>query len=98
MHFILTCCGYYCSCLSIVGIVFFGILMVMVDQHNMYLVRHQSQEEIEEKQDALIIAIVCNAICFVLCGACVGYARFQASKEKDEFEDEDLQLNPLSTG
>ena len=69
MNPIAKCCGYYCSCVSIVGIVFFGILIGLIKSHNLWLTR-EFAHDIDHKVDALIIAIVANAICFGVCVTC----------------------------
>lgn len=81
MNPILKCCGYYCSCLLIVGIVFFGILIGLIQSKNKWLVRNFPHDT-DSKVDALIIAIVANAVCFVLCVACLMVGTCSEIKQK----------------
>jgi hypothetical protein len=81
MNPILKCCGYYCSCLLIVGIVFFGILIGLIKSHNKWLTREFAHDT-ESKVDALIIAIVANAVCFVLCVACLMVGSCSEAKQR----------------
>ena len=80
MHPILKCCGYYCACLTIMGIIFFAIMIGVVANENPYLVKGQTEDQISEKITALVIAIVVNGICFVLCVACVCVGKMQEDK------------------
>lgn len=91
MNPILKCCGYYCSCIAILGVVFFGILIGLVRDENPFLVRHQDEEERGEKVQALIIAIIFNSVCFVACAGCIAFGKYKESLQKDEYED-DLPL------
>ena len=94
MHPIASCCAYYCSCLAIVGVVYFAILIGLVEDKNMYLVgEHSNEDQLEDVVEALIIAIIVNAACFV---ACVGAIVFDKYRNKLETEDEEeiaLQAN-----
>ena len=79
MNPLLKCCGYYCSCVSILGVVFFAILIGLVKDQNPFLVRHQDEEERHEKVRALVIAIIVNSVCFVGCLGCVCFGRYRES-------------------
>eukprot|EP00347_Sterkiella_histriomuscorum_P021119 403335179 len=84
----MKCCGYYCSCLLIVGIVVFGILIGLIQSHNPWLTR-EFRHETDQKVDALIIAIIVNAVCFVLCVACLAVGSCSEIKQKKLQEQED---------
>ena len=72
--------GQYCSCLAALSLIFFGILIIIVGKRNPYLVRGATEEEISSKIKALVIAIIVNAVCFVLCAACVFFGVMQERK------------------
>ncbi len=95
MHPIVKCCGYYCACLAILGVVFFSILIALVHDANPFLVRHQDEAERRDKIEALVIAIVANSICFVLCAGCVCFTKYKESKTAtDDNDDDDIPLAP----
>jgi len=85
MNPILKCCGYYCSCLLIVGIVVFGIMIGLIQAHNPWLTREFGQN-IQPRVDALIIAIIVNAVCFGLCVVCLVVGQVKETKERREIE------------
>ena len=64
------CCGAYCACLMVFGIIFFGILAIMENNGNMFLTR-EHPEQTGDKIFALVIAMAINAVCFVNCVACL---------------------------
>ena len=70
MHPLAKCCGMYCACLMVCGIVFFAILAVMEKNGNMFLTKAHP-EETGDKITALLLTIGLNAICLVNCVACV---------------------------
>lgn len=72
MHPIAKCCGVYCGCLMVCGIVFFAILAIMERNGNMFLTKtHPSEAEREDKVKVLLITMAINAVCLVNCVACV---------------------------
>ena len=85
MNPIMKCCGYYCSCILLVGIIFFLILICLIQSENPYLLKHP--EEKGDKVEALTIAIICNAVCVGLCIACLIYGKMTEPKLKDDYED-----------
>ena len=42
MHPLLSCCAYYCSGVAIVGIFFYGILLIMLATESRYLKQEDS--------------------------------------------------------
>ena len=101
MHPILKCCGYYCSCLAAVSILFYGILLGLVNSENPYLVGAQSEHEIEEKMSALWIAMIVNGVCFGLCVVCllVGAVQERVEEKKRLVEEESgTYLHTINTG
>lgn len=81
MHPIAKCCGYYCSCILVVSIVFFGILIGLIKSHNPWLTKEFSHD-IDTRVDAIIIAIIVNSVCFFMCLACVVVGTCQEIKQK----------------
>ena len=79
---LLKICGYYCSCLLIVGIGFYAILIALIGTCNRYLLKHEHEKE--EKIEAFVIAIVINAVCLAGCIACTFYMRMAEAKELAE--------------
>jgi uncharacterized membrane protein (DUF485 family) len=88
MHPILKCCGYYCSCILVASLAFFGILIALISTHNPWLTR-EFRHDTESRVTALIIAIIVNAICFVLCVGCVMFSRMQDAKEAARIKEEE---------
>ena len=80
----LKCCGAYCSCILVVGVGFFLILIGLIHSGNRFLLR--KPEEKEDKIEALVIAIIINLVCLVGCVACTCYVR---CTDKGEPIDED---------
>ena len=62
MNPLIKCCGYYCSCLCVVGIIVFALLAIMEANMNPVLARI-APEESTDRRNALIIACVVNAVC-----------------------------------
>lgn len=92
MNPLFKCCGYYCSCLLIVGIVVFGIMIGLIQSHNPWLTR-EFKHDIDSKVDALIIAIIVNAVCFVLCVSCLVIGTCSEIKQKQIQDREDENFN-----
>ncbi len=69
MNPMIKCCGYYCSCILLVSFAFYGVLIALLHQKNPYLTR-DFPHEIDDKIDAVIIALVVNGVCFVGCVLC----------------------------
>ena len=94
MHPIAKCCGYYCSCILVVSIIFFGILIALLESGNMWLVRNfNTPDGISERVDSLVLAIIVNGICAALCILCIVIGRVREGKLKSDDEDEfDIQL------
>jgi hypothetical protein len=94
---LLKMCGYYCSCLLVIGIGFYAILIALISTGNRYLLKHESEKA--DKIEAFVIAIIINAVCLGGCVACTLYLRIQDAKEreilrKEEEElDKDLKMN-----
>ena len=86
---LLKCCGAYCSCLLIVGIGFFAILIGLIHSDNVFLLREKSERE--EKISALVTAIIINAVCLVGCVACTVYVRMTDKGEPVD-DDEGIEL------
>ena len=79
----------YCSCLMVVGIVFFAILMALEAAGNPFL--NKSEPELRGSRIfSLGIAIVINAVVFIGCFACttVGLKSEAAQKAKEDAEKE----------
>jgi multisubunit Na+/H+ antiporter MnhC subunit len=92
MNPIMKCCGYYCSCITLVGIVFFGILIGLIKSHNPWLTK-EFPHDIDTRVEALVIAIIANAVCFGLCVTCVVIGTCQEIKaQKNSKEDEDFNF------
>ena len=70
MHPIAKCCGFYCSCLMVMGVIFFAILAVLEASKNPFLNRHHPEES-GKRVFSLIMAIVINIVCFIGCATCV---------------------------
>ena len=76
MHPIAKCCGYYCSCILMVSLAFYGILIILIESGNPWLTKGFAKDK-ASKVDAIIVALVVNAICMVLCIGCVLVGRCQ---------------------
>ena len=81
MHPVSKCCSLYCSCVMVSGIIFFAILAIMEKNHNMFLTRGKSQDQIDEKVNVLYMTIVLNLVVLISCMTCVV---FGTRKEKEE--------------
>lgn len=88
----MKCCGYYCSCLLIVGVVVFGILIGLIKSHNPWLTR-EFHGETDNKIDALIIAMIVNGVCFALCVGCMTIGACSENKQKQIQDKEDDNFN-----
>ena len=86
---LLKCCGMYCSCLLVVGIGFFAILISLIHHENVFLLRERSEKE--EKIDALVTAIIINAVCLVGCIGCTVYVKMTDKGEPVD-EEEGIEL------
>jgi len=75
----MKCCGYYCSCILLVGVVVFGIMIGLIQSHNPWLTR-EFKHDIDSRVDALIIAIIVNGVCFFMCVACLMVGSCQETK------------------
>lgn len=84
MNPLLKCCGYYCSCILVASLIFFGILIAMISGGNSYLVKDPSQ--IHDKVKALTTALICNAVIFGLCVSCLVYGRMKEPKAVEEID------------
>ena len=51
-------CGSMCSCLLVFGVIFFSILLHMERNHNSYLTRGMSGEQIEDTANAIITTMI----------------------------------------
>ena len=88
MNPLAKCCGVYCACLMISGIVFFAILAIMLKNGNKFLEKG-TPEENGERITALMICIGVNAVCFINCTVCVIVgSRKEAEEEKRRQEEE----------
>ena len=85
---LLKCCGMYCSCLLTVGIGFFLILMGLIYSGNHFLLREEHEKE--EKIDALVTAIIINAVCLVGCIACTCYVKM--TDKGEPIDDDEVEL------
>ena len=81
MHPILKCCGIYCSCILVISFVFYGILIALVATGNPWLTR-EFRHDIDSKVEALVLALIVNAVCLVGCVACTAFGRWQEIKEQ----------------
>ena len=81
MHPVSKCCSLYCSCVMVSGIIFFAILAIMEKNHNMFLTRGKTQDQIDEKVSVLYMTIVLNLVVLISCMTCVV---FGTRKEKEE--------------
>ncbi len=88
MHPIAKCCGYYCSCILVLSLAFFGILIVLIESHNPWLTK-EFRHDIDTRTSALIIAIIVNGICSVLCIGCVVVGNIQEKKALASKKDDD---------
>jgi hypothetical protein len=94
MHPLLKCCGYYCACLAFFSLPFYIILIGLVDSENAYLVGGEGDDAVDDKIDALVIALIVNGVCFVLCTLCVIFGRIQeANEEKKKLAIEENGVN-----
>ena len=84
----LKCCGMYCSCLLVVGIGFFLILIGLIHSGNVFLLREEHEKE--EKIDALVTAIIINAVCLVGCIACTAYVKI--TDKGEPVDDDEVEL------
>ena len=66
----LKCCGYYCSCLMIFGMLFFLILIIMQVNRNPFLTS-KDPEETSDRISALAIAMGINLVCLFNCIMCL---------------------------
>ena len=88
MNPLAKCCGIYCACLMITGIVFFAILITMLKNNNKFLSKG-TPEENPDRITALLIAIGVNAVCFVSCVLCViSGTRKEAQEDQRRQEEE----------
>ena len=88
MNPLAKCCGIYCACLMITGILFFTILVIMLKNNNAFLSKGTPNEN-PDRITALLIAIGVNAVCFVNCTVCVIVGtRKEAEEEKKKQEEE----------
>ena len=85
---LMKCCGMYCSCLLVVGIGFFLILIGLIHNENVFLLREKSEKD--EKIDALVTAIIMNAVCLVGCIACTCYVRM--TDKGEPVDDDEIEL------
>jgi hypothetical protein len=84
------CCGLYCSCLMVTGIIFFAILAVMESRGNIFLTR-EHPEATDEKVNALMIAMALNAVCLINCIACVVVGTRREKEEARKQAEEDAK-------
>ena len=82
MHPISKCCGMYCSCLMVMGVIFFAILAVLEASKNPFLNRHHPEES-GKRVFSLGMAIVINVVCFIGCFACVFVGLKKEEQEKE---------------
>ena len=89
MHPFSKCCGMYCSCLMVVGIVFFAILAALEASKNPFLNRHHPEES-GQRVFALGMAMLINAVVFIGCFTCtnLGLKAETALKAKEDAERE----------
>lgn len=93
MNPIMKCCGYYCSCILLVSFAFYGILIGLLMQGNKWLTR-DFPHEIDAKVDAVIIALIVNGVCFILCVGCMVVGKIQENKKlKETKEDDDFNVH-----
>ena len=77
----------YCSCLMVMGVIFFAILAVLEASKNPFLNKHHPEES-GKRVFSLGMAIVINVVCFIGCFACVfvGLKKEEQEKEKEDKE------------
>ena len=86
-----TCCGFYCSFVSLIGVYFFIILGVMQYRHNPWLVKEKNGPGQDPKQKGeafFILAAIEFLFCILcyLCGSCSSRADTEAA-EKEKMEE-----------
>jgi hypothetical protein len=95
MNPIAKCCGYYCSCILVVSFFFFGILIELIKERNLWIIRDFANDT-ESKIEAIVIVMIMNAVCLVLCAGCT-FMGVRAEKQEQlrlerEEEAEELEL------
>ena len=90
MNPLLKCCGVYCACLMVFGIVFFAILATMEKNGNIFLTR-EHPDETGEKITALLITIGINGVCLINCIACVIIGTRREAEEAKKQAELDLK-------
>ena len=90
MNPIMKCCGVYCSCLACVSLIFYSLLIVIIDSDNKYVTGEMDREEKDGKMTALLIAIIVNIGCLVVCvvGLTVGLVQ-ERNEEKKRIQDDE---------
>ena len=91
MHPVAKCCSLYCSCVMVAGIIFFAILAVMEANHNMFLTRGQSLEDIAEKKNVLYMTMALNLVVMVSCLSCFYVGTKREKEEAERQRHHDLQ-------
>jgi len=91
MNPIVKCCGYYCSCILIVSFFFYGALIALISNKNYWVIR-DFPHDTDSKIEALTIAIVVNVVCLAICVSCTAYGTMQERKQQ-ALEDHDDDAN-----
>ena len=87
----MKCCGYYCTCLLVVAIGFFLILIGLINSGNRFLLKEEHLKH--EKVEALVVAIIISAVCLTGCIACTIYVRLTDKGEPVDDDEADLAKN-----
>jgi len=90
MNPLAKCCGIYCACLMITGVLFFAILAIMLKNNNAFLSKGHPEEN-PDRVTALFIAIGVNAVCFVNCVVCVIVGSRKEAEEELRKEEEERE-------
>ena len=91
MHPVSKCCSLYCSCVQISGIIFFGIIAMMLSNHNIFLTRGKTEVEISETKSVLYTTMILNLVVCVSCITCFIHGSRKEKEEEQRRRDEDIR-------
>jgi hypothetical protein len=68
MNPIKKCCGYFCSCILVVSLFLLWNLFEVIKERNWWIIYFSN--DTDTKFYAIVIVMIMNALCLVLCAGC----------------------------
>ncbi|CAI2382977.1 unnamed protein product [Moneuplotes crassus] len=85
MNPLFSCCAYYCTGVSIVGIFFYSVILIFLATNNQYLL-FQEEDKKTDRMIAVGIAMGLQAVCIVGYCTCLYFTKGKGEDEVQQRE------------